>query len=523
MENRPGNEMEDESRLETETPVEATEGAIGSTEMPEREPEQRRKSVTAVFRDAFQRARQGQTHDAGTQPKGGPRVSDRSAHNRDRTKTLFVSVVGLVAVLVIFLGVFSSSQTETKREQAAKRNPGLGRPEDQARRGAGSVTPLLSAEAKAQDPADGQLTPEDINSTSRPRGSGAEAQAGPAVAGPSGAERNSAYALKNVPFTDPALEAYRQQVAASGTTTAPAAPAPPPPQPATAAANESTVLAKASLVYVRTNAASGTSTNGAQLVPVTATTEPTFLDRRIWNALPADTRLVARLQAAVSTAVKAPVVAVIEAHYERDGEIVLPAGTKALGELQTGTRSGYVGIHFHTLQMPDGTTEKIEAGAMSLSFGPLKGKVTGRNRGRQFLARTLTGVGTVAAFAVGHPGGLTGPMDNSILLRDRISQNIGMAGEQELMNLAYSQDIVVTVPGNTRFFIVLHQGAGREGAAQAPSNGRSSMAVASNAERPELPTAAELRELISLKQELNRMYREVGATRSADAAGTPVR
>ena len=39
-----------------------------------------------------------------------------------------------------------------------------------------------------------------------------------------------------------------------------------------------------------------------------------------------------------------------------------------------------------------------------------------------------------------------------------------MAGEQEVMNLAYSQEIVVTVPGNTRFFIVLQQGAGREGA-----------------------------------------------------------
>ena len=31
-----------------------------------------------------------------------------------------------------------------------------------------------------------------------------------------------------------------------------------------------------------------------------------------------------------------------------------------------------------------------------------------------------------------------------------------------------------------------------------------------------LPTAAELRELISLKDELNRMYREVAATRTAE-------
>ena len=523
MENRPESEKENEPRVEGANPVEPTENAVGSTEEPEPEQEQRPKGVAAVFRDAFQRARQGQTRGAQTRPKANPLVSDRSAHNRDRTKTLFVSVAGLVAVLVIFLGVFSSSQTETKRGQAAKRNPSLGRPEGRARRGAGSVTPLLSAEANAQDPANGQLTPDDINNTSRLREAGATPQSAPAVARPRRAAPNTAQALKNVPFADPALEAYRQQVTAPASGPPPA-PQPPRPQPAGPVASESDALAKASLVYVRANAATGTSVaNGAQVVPAVATTEPAFLDRKIWTGLPAGTRLVARLQTAVSTAVKAPVVAVIETHYERDGEIVLPAGTKALGELETGTRSGYIGIRFHMLQMPDGTTEKIEAGAMSLNFGPLKGQVTGRNRGKQFLARTLTGVGTVAAFAVGHPGGLTGPIDNSILLRDRISQNVGMAGEQEVMNLAYSQDIVVTVPGNTRFFIVLQQGAGREGAKPTQSNDRSTTAVASNAERPELPTAAELRELISLKQELNRIYRETAATGTAAQVGTPAR
>jgi len=144
------------------------------------------------------------------------------------------------------------------------------------------------------------------------------------------------------------------------------------------------------------------------------------------------------LQTAVSTAVKTPVVAVIEAHYERDGEIVVPAGTKAIGELQSANRSGLVGIRFHSLQLPQGATEAIEGNALSLQFGPLKGQVTGTNRGKQFLARALSGVGTVAAFAVGRPGGLSlsGPMDNSILLRERVAQNIGIAGEQELTSLA---------------------------------------------------------------------------------------
>jgi hypothetical protein len=531
MENRPENEKGNEPGVEeVNLGKPATQRAPTEERMEELEVEQRPRGVTAVFREAFDRARHGQRQGSNTRSQGNSLVSDRSARNRDRTKTLFVSVAGLVAVLVIFLGVFSSSHTETKRSQAAKRNPSLGRPEDQSR-STGSVTPLLNAEANGQDPGSGQLTPEDINGTSRPRGPGQAAvlvqKGGPGGGKGRGAGPDTARDLNNVPFTDPALEAYRRQMTASAGTPLAAVPPPAPAQPAAPAVSESDALAKASLVYVRTNGSPGTtSANGAQLLPAAAA-EPAFLDRKVWSGLPAGTRLVARLQTAVSTAVKAPVVAVIETHYERDGEIVLPAGTKAFGELETGTRSGYIGIRFHTLQMPDGTMEKIEAGAMSLDFGPLKGQVSGRNRGKQFLARTLTGVGTVAAFAVGHPGGLTGPMDNSILLRDRISQNIGMAGEQEVMNLAYSQDIVVTVPGNTRFFIILQQGAGRQGATPevlpAGSGSRGKTAVASNGDRPGLPTAAELRELISLKQELDRMYREVGVTRATSPAGTPPR
>ena len=493
MESRQDNEKENEPRVEPVNPVEPMENALSTAEEPEPEEERRPKSVAAVFRNAFQRARHGQKRGAATRTKSNPLVSDRTARNRDRTKTLFVSVVGLVAVLIIFLGVFSSSHTQTKREQAAKRNPSLGRPEDQARKAAGSVTPLLSAEMNGQDAGNGQLTPEDINNTSRQRAAGEAARSVPGGANARGARPNPAHALNNVPFTDPALEAYRQQMTASAGTPAPAVTATAPAQAAPPPISESDMLGKASLVYVRANSSSGRSApNSAQLLPaVTSAAEPAFLDRQVWSALPAGTRLVARLQTAVSTAVKAPVVAVIETHYERDGEIVLPAGTKAFGELETGTRSGYVGIRFHTLQMPDGSTATIEAGAMSLNFGPLKGQVTGRNRGKQFLARALTGVGTVAAFAVGHPGGLTGPIDNSILLRDRISQNIGMAGEQEVMNLAYSEEIVVTVPGNTRFFIVLQHGAGREGAKSqllpAGSRGQGNASVASNGERPELP------------------------------------
>ena len=100
---------------------------------------------------------------------------------------------------------------------------------------------------------------------------------------------------------------------------------------------------------------------------VPASAQPAFPEQQASGSLlPSGTRLLARLQTAVSTAVKTPVVAVIEAHYERDGEIVVPAGTKAVGELQSANRSGLVAVRFHSLQLPQGATENIEGNAVSL-------------------------------------------------------------------------------------------------------------------------------------------------------------
>ena len=254
------------------------------------------------------------------------------------------------------------------------------------------------------------------------------------------------------------------------------------------------------------------------------TTEPALLERKVTGLLPNGSRLVARLQSAVSTAVKVPVVAAIEYNYERDGEIIIPAGTKAFGDLQQANRNGDVGIRFHSLQMPDGTTEKIEAGSMSLTYGPLKGSVSGSNKAKRILVRSMTGVGTMAAYLVGGPGGfggVSGQLNNSVLLRERIASNAGLAGEQEMSSLAFNENIVVSVPGNTRFFIVLLEGSGEKSPARTlPTGGRGTMQVASDGTSP-LPSAQELRELIELKTELNRMYQDVAATRTAGPTAPP--
>ena len=142
---------------------------------------------------------------------------------------------------------------------------------------------------------------------------------------------------------------------------------------------------------------------------------------------------------------------------------------------------------------------------------------------KRILVRSLTGVGTMAAYLVGGPGGLggvSGQLDNSILLRERIASNAGLAGEQEVEGLASNENIVVSVPGNTRFFVVLLEGSGQKSPARtAPAGARGTTQVAANG-TSQLPSAEELRELIELKAELNRMYQDVAATRTAGTTAT---
>ncbi len=113
---------------------------------------------------------------------------------------------------------------------------------------------------------------------------------------------------------------------------------------------------------------------------------------------------MARLEAAATTAVKVPVVASIEYNYERDGMIVVPAGTRAIGDVQQASSEGYLNVRFHTLQTPDGREEKIEGVGVALDHRPLKGEVSGKNTGKKILSRTLSGVGTIAAYVVGAGG-----------------------------------------------------------------------------------------------------------------------
>jgi hypothetical protein len=170
------------------------------------------------------------------------------------------------------------------------------------------------------------------------------------------------------------------------------------------------------------------------------------------------TRLRARLESAVSTAVRTPVLAVIEYNYERGGEILVAAGTKAVGHVQQADRSGYMTIQFDSLMMPDGTAVPIQGAATDLSLRPLKGRVEGKNTGKNVLLRSLSGVGQMGALLVGR-GSLNQPLSEGDMLRERMSNNVGQASDEQVSRLVLTEHVVVTIPADTPIYVVLEQTA----------------------------------------------------------------
>src|SRR5262245_37518660 len=225
-------------------------------------------------------------------------INTRGQNNMDRSKAFLVLATAVVLIGFAFLALFSTSGAE-KRAQERRTKPNLGRPETSVQQAgaSGSTVPLLNADQTGADQNGDQLSPDDILATSRRANSRQPEQQEQQPA--KGSDR---YALSNAPtFNDPALDAYRRQTYT------------PPPTVTTAVvpavaqpANESDGLKKSSLVFVR-NTTSGTVTNASLS---TAGAQQAFVERRrTTTLLPAGSRLVARLQTAVSSAVKTPVIA----------------------------------------------------------------------------------------------------------------------------------------------------------------------------------------------------------------------
>lgn len=248
----------------------------------------------ALLRRAMQRPAPGQVR---TNIK-------RQQLKEDRTKS-FLLLAGLTVVLSLaFFAMFSTPNTG-RRETARVDHPNLGRGQSGAVTDTSrSVTPLLNADTRRPDDSASNVSPEDIQNTAKQRTlAQSRTSFGASEAPPAPSPAPTDFALNKIQF--PAET--------------PAAPEPSP-DPNVAK------LTKASLVFV------SATTGAREATPARSNIQQAVIEREPeFMALPVGTRLVARLQTPVSSAVKTPVVAAIEYNYERDGEIVIPAGSKAFG------------------------------------------------------------------------------------------------------------------------------------------------------------------------------------------------
>lgn len=381
---------------------------------------------------------------------------------KDNSRLLFI---GAGIVLVLLLLAFSGISHRSSAAPKASAANGKQAPAPNGARPPASVTPILDAGRATEQDSNGSLVnPDQIGRTATK-----QPKASPGINLGNVRPFDSPQTWQPAPF-QPGLQPSEVGGKPDVTTEA-------------EAKSEHDAMDKASLVFVRNNPSSAASTKS----PDTSTAVD-------WGiGLAPGTRLRGRLESAVSTAVRTPVIAVIEYNYEQNGEIVVPAGAKAFGRLEAANRSGYVGVRFDSLVLPDGSTVSLEAAATDLQLRPLRGTVEGKHTGKNILVRSFSGVGEIAASLVGR-GSLNQPLSESDLLRERVSNNIGQSSDQTVANLALTEQIVVSVPADTEIYVILQKPA-KENVQnlhlQLPSQSGSQ------------PSIEELRQLMQLQRELN--------------------
>jgi type IV secretory pathway VirB10-like protein len=160
----------------------------------------------------------------------------------------------------------------------------------------------------------------------------------------------------------------------------------------------------------------------------------------------------------LNSAVKSPVVAILEDNYQENGVVILPAGSRAIGRLVNADKSGYIEVHFDSLDLPSGSSLQLEAVATDLQLRPLRGRVEGKGTGKNLLLRSAAGIGQAAATLVGR-GSLNQPLSEEDMLRERLSNNIGQASDQELAATALSQRFVVSLGAGAEIYLVVEKGS----------------------------------------------------------------
>jgi hypothetical protein len=348
-------------------------------------------------------------------------------------KSKLILLAGGLLVAVLFFVFTSLVNHSSSMKKATGKNANNQAQQQAPGQSKGSVTPLMeTVRNDVQENTNGQVRPGDIKRTSTPAPGGGESAGAALPRRPRAGGTANANTLGAVPSFSDTQQKWEE------------------PQPYSDANRTSSVqtqqsqnaLKEASLVFVRaptptqaSNAAIRTSVDAGPVLEMTP-----------------GARIEAKLETQISSAVQAPVVAVVEYTYAIGDRIVVPAGARVYGQLQQADRSGFVGVKFDEIELLDGQREKIEAIGAGLDLGPIKGTVYGKNTGKNFLIRAASGIGSLAATLVGNNS--SAAFSEGDLLRERVSENVGDAGDSELMSLNLTSRVVVSVPADTKIYIV---------------------------------------------------------------------
>ena len=343
---------------------------------------------------------------------------------------------GGLTVAVLFF-VFTAIVGKSPKKQTAEKpnvsQTGLSGPKQEK----GSVTPVMeTVHAPAPDNSSGQLGPGDIRRTRSSDGKLSTAASSQFSPKPMAEKPAAAASLGGVPsFADTQQKWEEPQ------------PYGEPPSSPAIQTQQQNALKEASLIFVRNP------------IQNQALATPRFNgdddDAAVLQMTPG-MRIEAKLETQISSAVQEPVVAVVEYTYAIGDRVVVPAGARIYGKLVQADRSGLINVEFDEIRLLDGDREekreKIDAIGLGLDLGPIKGSVSGKNTGKNFLVRAASGMGSVLAEIAGNNSSAAFSEDD--MLRERLAENIGTAGDSEVMNLNANSRIVVTVPADTKIYVV---------------------------------------------------------------------
>lgn len=204
---------------------------------------------------------------------------------------------------------------------------------------------------------------------------------------------------------------------------------------------QQTALRETSIVFVR-----------SQTQPIAPPRESSDGDDEPVLDMAPGSRILAKLEAEISSSDPSTVVAEVEYTYAIGDQIVVPSGARVFGQITNADSAGNVGVKFTEIDLLDGRKEKIDAIGKALDMGPIKGKVSGKNAGKNLLVRSVSGIGSTLAMVLGT--NTSSAFSEDDLIRQRLAENIGTAGDNAIMNISLNSHQVVSVPVDRKIYIV---------------------------------------------------------------------